>query len=312
MKDPTPVAVTSRSFSRHPTLRRELLERYSNVAFNDAGLSLASQGLVAFLKGRVKAITALEVIDEAVLAQLPELKLLSKFGVGLDMIDQEALKRRGVKLAHAPGVNRRSVSELVVALAIALLRRVVPASREVPGGIWKQVPGRCLSGKTVGIVGCGQIGRDLVLLLKPFGCRVLAYDLFHDAAFNAEHGVTPLPLEELLAQSDVVTLHLSLNESTRGLLNAERLARMKKDAVLVNVSRGGLVDETAVKTLLKENRLAGAAFDVFAEEPPRDGELLALPTFIATPHIGGSTEEAILAMGRAAIAGLEADKAGRS
>jgi D-3-phosphoglycerate dehydrogenase len=299
MSDPTPIAVTSRSFSRHPILRAELLERYSDVAFNDGGLSLAGDELVAFLRDKRKAITALERIDDGVLSQLPELEVISKVGVGIDMLDLDALRRHGVRLGWTPGTNRRSVSELVVGLAIALLRGIVPANAEVRAGTWRQTKGTTLTGKTVGIVGFGSVGADLAQLLGPFGVQIVAFDV------RKLEDVEQLQLEDLLRVSDVVSLHLGLDDSTRGMLDRSRLELLRPHAVLINTARGGLVDEDALKDLLREGRIAGAAFDVFAVEPPGDPELLGLPTFLATPHIGGSTEEAVLAMGRAAIAGLD-------
>jgi D-3-phosphoglycerate dehydrogenase len=299
------VAVTSRSFSRHPVLRAELLARYPETTFNDAGAILKGPALLDFLKGHERAITGLERLDEAVFAAVPELKVVAKYGVGLDMLDLAAMRRRGVRLGWTGGVNRRSVAELAVAFAIALLRHVPAASLEIRAGTWRQHVGRQLTGKTVGIVGCGHIGKDLAVLLKAFDCRVLAHDIRDYADFYRTHGVVPVGLEELLRCSDVVSLHLPLDDSTRGMLSAERLALLRPDAVLINAARGGLVDEAALKAMLKDGRLAAAAFDVFAIEPPADAELLALPNFLATPHIGGSAEEAILAMGRAAIAGLD-------
>lgn len=301
MKSSVPVAVTSRSFSRHPVLRAELCERYENVRFNAEGKSLSGDELVDFLRGAVKAITALERIDDSVLAGLPELQVISKVGVGLDMIDLDALKRRGVRLAWTPGTNSRSVAELALALMLALLRELVEANADVRAGRWRQRRGATLSGKTVGIVGFGHVGADLATLLRPFGCRILATDV---RRIDAEE-VEQVELEELLGTADIVSLHLELNDETRGLLSRERLELMKSDAYVVNTSRGGLVDEDALHELLTAGRLAGAAFDVFAVEPPGKAKLLALPNFLATPHIGGSTEEAILAMGRAAIAGLD-------
>ncbi|MEO5373692.1 MAG: phosphoglycerate dehydrogenase [Alphaproteobacteria bacterium] len=301
----TRVAVASRSFSRHPVLRAELLARYPGTTFNDAGRSLAGDELAAFLDGHDKAITALERIDEALLGRLPTLKVIGKYGVGLDMIDMEAMVRHGVRLGWTGGVNRRSVSELVISTAIALLRHVPAGNREVLAGTWRQHLGRQLTAKTVGIIGCGHIGKDLAPLLNAFDCRVLAHDILDFPDFYARHRVEPVTLEALLAQSDVVTLHLPLDPSTMGILSAERLALMKPSAILINAARGGLVDEAAMKSMLMDGRLAGAAFDVFAVEPPEDRELLALPNVLATPHIGGSAEEAVLAMGRAAIEGLD-------
>ena len=299
------VAVCSRSFSRNPELRAELLAQYGHVTFNDAGLPLAGDALVEFLRGHDRAITALEVVDDAVLARLPELEVISKYGVGLDMIDLQAMRARGKRLGWEGGVNRRSVSELVIAFAIVLLRNVIPANREVLGGTWRQHVGAYLSGRTVGIIGCGHIGKDLVALLKPFQCPVLAHDIRDYADFYTANGVEPVSLDALLVRSDVVTLHVPLDDSTRGMLDAQRLDRIKRGAILINTARGEVIDEQALKRRLQDGAIAAAAFDVFASEPPTDLELLSLPNFLATPHIGGSAHEAILAMGRAAIRGLE-------
>jgi D-3-phosphoglycerate dehydrogenase len=275
------------------------------VTFNDAGRQLAGDALVEFLQGHDKAITALEVIDHSILGRLPELKVIGKYGVGLDMIDLAAMRSHGKRLGWTAGVNRRSVSELVIGSAISMLRHVPAAQREILSGTWRQHVGGNLSGRTVGIVGCGHVGKDLVLLLRAFQCPILVHDIIDFPDFYADQGIEPVGLETLLRRSDVVTLHVPLNDSTRGLLDARRLAMLKPTAVLINTARGGLVDEIALKHMLRERRLAAAAFDVFAQEPPTDQELLALPNFLATPHIGGSAEEAILAMGRAAIRGLD-------
>lgn len=299
------VAVCSRSFSNNPALRAELLSRYPLVSFNDAGLQLQGDSLVAFLRGHEKAITALETIDASILERLPELRVISKYGVGLDMIDVQAMRALGKRLGWTGGVNRRSVAELVIAFAISMLRHLPAAHREVVSGTWRQHVGGYLSGRTVGIIGCGHIGKDLVTLLDVFGCPTLVYDIRDYPDFYLAHGVEVVSLDTLLARADIVTLHVPLDESTHGMLDASHLAKLKPSAILINTARGGLVDETALKQMLLDKRLAAAAFDVFSAEPPQDHELLALPNFLATPHIGGSANEAILAMGRAAIDGLD-------
>jgi len=308
MVDMCQVAVTSRSFSSHPILRNELLKKYPNTSFNDDGKALAGDVLVEFLGGAEKAITALERIDEKVLSRLPNLKVIGKYGVGMDMIDKDALRRHGIRLGWTGGVNRRSVSELVISFAIAMLRHVPAGHREVLAGTWRQHVGGYLSGRTVGIVGCGHIGKDLVGMLRPFECPILAHDILDYPDFYAKNGIEAVDLEGLLSRSDIVTLHIPLDDSTRGILDAQRLALLKPSAVLINTARGGLVDEVALKRMLQEKRLAAAAFDVFAIEPPRDQDIISLSNFLVTPHIGGSAEEAILAMGRAAIDGLDVNE----
>lgn len=305
MNPTTKIAVCSRSFSQNPILRTELLARYPQVTFNDAGLQLKGQSLIKFLRGHDKAITALEIIDDTVLSSLPELKVISKFGVGLDMLDLAAMRRKGVRLGWTGGVNKRSVSELVVAFAIIMLRKIHAANLEVREGVWRQHKGSLLSGKTVGIIGFGPVGKDVASLMKAFDCEVLMYDIVDNAAFCVQHQILAVDLDELLGKSDIVTIHTPLNDSTRNVLSLGKLALMKPSAILINLARGGLVDELALKTMLMDGRLAAAAFDVFAQEPPVDQELIRLPNFFATPHIGGSSHEAILAMGRAAISGLD-------
>ena len=307
MADPL-VAVTSRSFSRHPVLRAELLERYPDVRFNDAGEALRGESLVAFLRGCEMAITALEPIDDALLRQLPELRVISKVGVGTDMIDFRALEQHNVRFALTPGTNARSVAELVVAFAISALRDLQPSGQELRGGTWRQAKGRLLSDRTVGLVGFGAVGREVAELLGPFRCRIIAYDTLPPASPPAN--VELVELDALLAEAEVTSLHVPLTPETRNLIDAAAIARMPEGAILINTARGGLVDETALHQALVDGHLAAACLDVFAVEPPEGSPLLELPNVVATPHIGGSTDEAILAMGRAAIAGLTAGSSG--
>lgn len=308
MKNDTPIAVTSRSFSRHPILRAELEERYSNVQFNDEGLALKGDALIDYARGKKKLITALEKIDESFLSALPDLEVISKYGVGTDMLDKAAMIRHGIKLGWTGGVNRRSVTELTLSFMISLLHLVPETNLEIREGTWKNRKGRCLTGRTVGIIGCGHIGKDLTPFLRAFDCPVLAHDILDFPDFYAAHQVEAVGLESLLRRSDIVTLHVPLDDSTRNIINAERLAMMKPDALLINCARGGLVDEAALETSLREGKLSAAGFDVFATEPPENHSLIGLSNFLCTPHIGGSSEEAILAMGRAAIRGLDENK----
>jgi D-3-phosphoglycerate dehydrogenase len=298
------VAVSSHSFSKNQTLRRELTARHPAV-FNETGQPLRHDSLIAFLRGYERAITGLEVLDARLFEAVPELRLVSKYGVGLDTIDFEAARRHRVDIRWTPGVNRQAVAELAVGLMIALCRSLVPLAQAVASGGWTHPGGRQLSSSTVGVVGCGHVGQVVARLCRAFGASVLANDIRAYDAFYSEHGVRAVSLDALLADSDIVTLHVPLDASTRGLLDVRALARMKPSAFLVNTARGGIVDETALKRALIDGRLAGAAFDVFSEEPPTDRELLLLPNFIGTPHIGAGTSEAVLAMGRAAIESLD-------
>ena len=302
---PTRVAVLSRSFSRHPILRRELQALYPDATFNDTGRTLAGDELIGFLKGHDAGVVALERIDDSLLAALPDLRVLSKYGVGLDNVDLRAAARRGVAVGWTGGVNRRSVAELAICFMIAGLRGVAVSQAEMRAGVFRQYPGRQLSGATVGLIGCGHVGKELTRLLRALGApRILVHDIRDVGAFCAEFGAEQVGLDALIAESDVVSLHVPATPDTVGMIDAGRLAAMRAGGVLVNTARGGLVDEAALKRSLKDGHLGAACFDVFAVEPPQDAELLALPNFLATAHIGGSAEEAVVAMGRAAIAGL--------
>jgi len=289
-------------------LKRELLAAYPGSVFNESRKPLGRDALIAFLNGYELAITGLEVLDEVVFAALPDLRVVSKYGVGLDMIDFEAARRHGVSIRYTPGVNAQSVAELTIAFFIMLARRLGPLTREMHGGVWTHGGGRQLSSATVGIVGCGHVGQIVARLSRAFGARVIAHDIVDYADFYAAHEVTRVSLDGLLAESDFVSLHVPLDSSTVGLIGAAQIARMRRTAFLINTARGGIVDEGALKRALVDNAIAGAACDVFHSEPPTETDLLRLDNFVSTPHTGGSTMEAVLAMGRAAIDNLRQDR----
>lgn len=299
------VAVCSRSFSKNEILRQELVNLYPNAKFNDTGKQLEGDELIEFLRGYSKAITALETINDYVLSRLPELKVIGKYGVGLNMIDMNAMRKYGVRLGWTGGVNRRSVSELAVSFMIQLLRNIRQSNQDLLNSLWQQQVGGLLTNRTIGVVGCGNIGKDLIKILSQWGCNFLSYDILTFPDFYERYKVIPVDLSTLIQQSDIVTLHLPLDKSTKNIISRKLLSQMKKNALLINTARGGLVDEDALKDALLSNKIAGAAFDVFAEEPPKKLDLISLPNFLATSHIGGSSLESILAMGRSAIRGLE-------
>ena len=301
----TSVAVLSRSFSKNIFLKKKILEKYPSAVFNDTNSILKNKDLINFLKNYEKAIVALEIIDEKILSQLPNLKLISKYGVGLDMIDLHAMSKYNVKLAWTPGINKRSVSELVIAAAISLMHRSVFANSEVKKNKWYQIRGRQLSKCTIGIVGCGNIGKDLVSLLKPYNCKILVNDIINYDNFYKSNNLIATDLDYLLENSDIITLHLPLNGQTKNIINKKRLELLKKNSIIINYARGGLIDEKALKECLINKKIAGAALDVFKTEPPQNNDFYNIDNVLITPHIGGSTEEAIKAMGLSAIDGLD-------
>jgi D-3-phosphoglycerate dehydrogenase len=301
------VAVPAISFCQQPELVELLLARYPDAKVNLECLPRyhSEQDVIDYLRGCDAAIVSFEPITDTVLAALPELKVVSKLGVGLDRIDPQAMQRHGVRLGWTAGVNKTAVAELALALMLAALRHVVPLNIAMRGGRRPlQKLGRQLSGRVVGVHGCGHIGKEVVRLLQPFACEILSCDIRHDSEFNRQHGVQAVDLEDLLQCSEVLSIHLPVTQLTRGLYDAGTLAKLRADAVLVNTARGRIVDETALREALLAGRLGAAAFDAFALEPPDDDLLLGLPNFIATPHIGASTAEARWAMGTTAIEGL--------
>jgi len=299
------VAVCSRSFSANLILRNELLKKYSQVIFNESGNQLCGEELVSFLENTDKAIIGLESVDDNLLMQLPKLKVIGKYGVGLDKLDLVAIRRRGIRLGATSGTNSRSVAELTLAFMIMMLRHVPQCNLELRVKNWKQKVGRTLTGKVVGIVGCGHVGKDLISLLKSFNCKILINDIAPLDDYCNINQLQAVNLNQLLKDSDVVTLHIPLDETTRNLINEEEIRLMRPSSILINTARGGVVNELALKKALIDNKIAGAAFDVFEVEPPIDIELINLKNFYSTPHIGGSAAEAILSMGIAAIEGLD-------
>jgi phosphoglycerate dehydrogenase-like enzyme len=253
----------------------------------------------------------------------PKLKIIARHGVGTDNVDLEAAQKAGVVVTSTPGANSRAVAEHVFALLLALARHVTEADRRVRSGHWgegkPELTGFQLAGRTLGIVGFGDIGRIVLAIAQGFGMTVLISDPNLDEDMAGDLDVPNLALEDLLRRADVVTLHAPLSSSTRDLIGRPQLALMKPAAVLINTSRGGLVDEVALVQALREERLAGAALDVLdgedvdASEPlPHSRIDLDTPGLIVTPHIAGQTQESLEAMGSAAWKAIQDVLAGRA
>jgi len=298
------VAVCSRTFSQHKQLRQEMEQKFSNIRFNSEGLKLEGEFLVSFLKDCQGTIIALEKIDENIISKLPKLRIISKYGVGLDNIDQTILERYHVKLGWTGGVNRRSVSELALGFMFNLLRKINLHHSNLCSGVWENLGGNLLSGKTVGIIGCGYIGKDISKILKVFGCNILINDILPMKEHCLEIGAKQVSKEEIYKNSDIVSLHVPYTSDTHHLINATVFELMKPEAILINTSRGNVVDEFALENALRRKKIRGAGMDVFSKEPPGVSPLFACENFIATPHLGGGSQESILDMGRVAIDNL--------
>jgi D-3-phosphoglycerate dehydrogenase len=245
-------------------------------------------------------------ITERVLSACPRVRLVSVWGTGTDHIDIAACRARGVTVANTPGVNANAVAEHTMALMLAITRRIPPMDAAVRAGQWPRGLLVQLEGKTLGLVGLGAIGRRVAALAAPFGMRLLASTLGPDAGRAEAARATHVPIEQLLGESDIVSLHLRLSAQTAGYINRERLALMKRSAYLVNTARAGLVDREALVDALRDGRLAGAGLDVFHEEPmPANDPMLALDNVVLTPHDAGTTQEVIDVGLRATVENVE-------
>lgn len=236
-------------------------------------------------------------VDEAVLMAGTALRVVGRLGVGLDNIDLDACAARDIRVIPATGANAQAVAEYVIATAMLLLRGAYRATAEVAAGQWPRAvlsSGQELGGKTLGVVGFGSIGQLVARMAASLGMTVVAHDplIAGDSGVWRESGVRPLALEPLLAQADVVSLHVPLVAGTRHLFNAQRLAGMKEGAILINTARGGIVDETALVAALRSGHLAGSALDVFETEPVSSENMFAhVPGLLLTPHVAGVTRE---------------------
>jgi D-3-phosphoglycerate dehydrogenase len=251
-------------------------------------------------------IRAYAKYTEGVVAACPSLRVISIWGTGTDNVDLVACSTRGVEVLNTPGVNANSVAEHTIALMLAVLRKLPTLDAGLRSGGWARAPLAQLGGKTVGIAGLGAIGSRTARLASAFGVRLLAYTGTPDNGRAAALGATSVSLESLLRESDVISLHLRLDDSTRGILSRERIALMKRGACLVNTSRGALTDKGALVEALRSGALGGAGLDVFHEEPVAAGdELVSLPNVVVTPHVAGNTPEVIAAGLEKAVANLE-------
>lgn len=299
------IVVTSPSFSNNLVLKNELLKYFLDSRLNVNGVRFKKNEIIDYLKDAVGAIIGLETIDDEILAACPNLKIIAKYGVGLDNIDIEACQKRGVAIGWSGGVNRLSVAEMTLGFMLMLSRNLYVTSNLLKNGVWNKSGGFQLSGKTVGIIGFGFIGQEVARLLAPFGCELAINDIVDKKAEIASFGAKAATKDEIFEKADFITVHTPLTDETRNLIDISVLKKMKNSAFVINTARGGIVDEIALKEALKNGDIAGAAIDAYLDEPPSDKELLALPNLICTPHIGGNAGEAVLAMGQSAIKHLK-------
>ena len=309
------VAVASRSFSKNDDLVKNLQSKYSSVIFNDSGKTLQGDELADFLMPATKAIIGIEDLTESILAKLTKLKVISKYGVGLNNLDLKLLKKRNIRLGFTPGVNKQSVAELALTLILIGIKKIQDNNIDIINGNWSQEKGSELYGKNIGLLGFGNIGQKLASLLQPFDCKILFFDEkkfsreeISDISSNLNFEpnlINQMSLQQVLKESDILSIHLPLTASTENKISLKELNELRSNVCIINTARGGIINEQDLYIFLSENPCSFAGFDVFKKEPAINNSLFELKNFFGTSHRSSLTNEGILSMGMAAINGLD-------
>jgi len=282
---------------------KEMIEAFAEeVNYNDLGRPLKGEEILERLAGADGYIAGVDYISADVVASMPaSVKVISRYGAGVDRVDIPACTKKGILVANTPGANAVAVCELAFGLMLCAARNIPKLHTAVERGEWPRSEGTELYGKTLGIAGLGAIGRNLAKRAIAFGMKVQAYDPYFDDAFAKENGIKKAELDEVLSSSDFISLHVPLSDETRHMIDEERIGKMRKGAVIINTARGGLIDEKAAAKALGDGRLGGIGLDAFEQEPLTDSPLLGLERVVLTPHTGAHTAEAVQAMGLMAV-----------
>lgn len=285
------VQVTTSTFGKAGSKPIDYLKS-KGISFktNPYGRRLTEEEAVEVLSGSDAVIAGTEPLTENVLSQLPDLKIISRCGTGMNNVDLEAAKKLGIKVFNTPTIHVDGVAELALSATLASLRKIVRNDRTVRTGEWKKSMGRSLFDKNVGIIGLGKVGRRFCELLLPFTTNLFFYDPFLDEKTSETNGVKRLTLDQLFETSDIISLHVPYTKGNHHMINAENLSQAKEDVIIVNTSRGGLINEDDLYMFLRDHPEAAAYLDVFESEP-YDGNLKNLENVTLSPHVGTSTKE---------------------
>jgi D-3-phosphoglycerate dehydrogenase len=302
------ILLTTTSFQDTPGEHHQMLEKEGFEIVRERGPLPESRMLELVAKGDFDGwLIGDDAITRAVIQKsLPRLKVISKYGIGLDKVDVKSATEFKLPVTFCPGVNHTTVAEHVFGLMLAIYRDIVPQCNYVKSGNWKRLTGHELAGKTIGVIGLGRIGKEVSTRARAFGMNVIAFDLYWDDKFAQQYNVQRAgSIEDVLKASDIVTLHTNLTDETRHMMNSERLALMKKGSVLINTARGELVETNDIVTVLKSGQLLGYGADVLeSEPPPKDHPLFACPNAVLTPHIGSRTYESVARQAKMAAQNL--------
>lgn len=287
------------------TKAMEHLKQFStDLVFNEKKRPLTEDELIPLLKDCDGYLAGLDFVTEKVLRECCQLKVISRYGTGYDRIDMEAARKYKVTVTNTPGVNAEAVGELAFGLILSVARKIPYLDATTKKGEWVRSSGIELKGKTLGIIGLGAIGKVVGRCAKGFDMKIMAYDPYLDEAYCEEQKIIPAELDKVLEQADVITLHLPLNEETTHLIGCDAIEKMKEGVILINASRGGILDEEAVYRGLKSGKIGGLGLDAFEKEPPKNSPLFEFSNVVATPHTGAHTREATDSMAELAVENL--------
>lgn len=293
------ILITPTSFGiSDPELIPFVRERVGKVILNDKGRPLTETELIDLMGDVDGVIGGLDPFTRPVINAANRLKVIARYGVGLDNVDLTAAKEGNITVTFTPGANAASVADLTLALILLLCRPVCQVSDQVRRGEWPRTSGLGLDGKTLGLIGMGAIGKQVANRLNGFGCKILAFDVVPIGEWPSKPPLEVVDLDTLLANSDFVSLHLPASPKTENMVDAVFINKMKDGARLINTSRGELINEIDLLDALNRKKISGAALDAFREEPPgSDNSLVNCPQVIATPHMGAHTDSSVNTMG---------------
>ena len=297
------VLVTPTSFGKNePSLCTELEDSVGEVVYNTTGRPLDADQLIKIIPGFDGYIAGLDDITHDAIIVADRLKVIARYGVGIDKVDLDAAREKGIIVTNTPNANASSVAELTVGLIIALIRQIPVANAAIRTGEWPRLHGISLEGKTVGIFGFGAIGQRVARRLTSFGCQLITFDPYINKEVADELEVEIVTKDEIVRRSDILSLHCPAVDETRGMVNTDFLAQMKPGSYLINTARGDILNETALYESIQKRHLSGAALDVFSQQPPNpENPLLNLHQVILTPHMGAHTDSATYNMGWGAL-----------
>ena len=288
------ILITPRSFASFSDEPLKMLtERNYKIKRNNTGRPYKKEEMLKLIKDVDGIIIGIDELSAEIIEEANALKVISKYGIGLDNIDINMATNKKIIVTSTPTANVDAVADLTFGLILSLARRIPEADKKTKSGKWEKIIGKSVWEKTLGVIGLGKIGRQVVKRAQGFEMNILVFDIVEDKKFAQKYCIKYINLEKLLQKSDYITIHIPLNDTTRNMISYEELGKIKKEAFLINTSRGGIVDEEALYNALRNNKLRGAALDVYNNEPLRESPLKELDNVIMTPHIGAYTEEAI-------------------